>query len=61
LITLPFYVPPILTAVAVGHAGDTIAVGPHGLTVDAPPDQPLAPGTHVSLAVDASHTCVGRD
>jgi ABC-type sugar transport system ATPase subunit len=31
------------------------------LTVDAPPDHPLAPGAEVALDVDAAHTWVVRD
>ena len=33
----------------------TIAVGAHALTVDAPPDQAVAPGATVRLRIDAAH------
>ena len=37
-----------------------IDVGATRFTVDAPPDQPLAPGAGVTLAVDAAHTWAVR-
>ena len=33
----------------------TVAAGPLEFTVDAPPDQAVAPGTEVTLRVDAAH------
>jgi iron(III) transport system ATP-binding protein len=38
-----------------------VEVGPHRLSVDAPPDQPFAPGTAVTLTVDAARTWAVRD
>jgi iron(III) transport system ATP-binding protein len=38
----------------------TVEAGGHRLGVDAPPDQLLAPGTEVSLGVDAAHTWAVR-
>ena len=38
-----------------------VDVGPHRFSVDAPPDQPLAPGPAVWLAVDATQTWVVRE
>ena len=39
----------------------TIAVGAHVFSVDAPPDQPFAPGAAVSLGVDPARTWAVRD
>jgi iron(III) transport system ATP-binding protein len=39
----------------------TVEVGPLRFNVDAPPDQPFAPGSPVSLAVDAVHTWTVRE
>ena len=38
----------------------TVEAGGHRLAVDAPPDQALAPGAPVALAVDAAHTWMVR-
>jgi iron(III) transport system ATP-binding protein len=38
----------------------TIQIGPQSVSVDAPPDHPVAPGTDVSLSVDAAHTWAVR-
>ena len=38
----------------------TVEAGPLRFSVDAPPDQPLAPGAAVSLSVDAAHTWAVR-
>jgi iron(III) transport system ATP-binding protein len=38
-----------------------IEVGAHRLSVDAPPDQAIAPGTAVTLSVDATQTWAVRD
>lgn len=37
-----------------------VDVGVHRFSVDAPPDQAVAPGTAVALSVDAAHTWVVR-
>jgi iron(III) transport system ATP-binding protein len=39
----------------------TVEAGPLHFTVDAPPDQPFAPGTAVSLSVDAARTWCVRE
>jgi hypothetical protein len=39
----------------------TIDVNGQPLTVDAPPDRPLPPGTRVALAAAADHTWAVRD
>ena len=38
----------------------TVEVGPHRFSVDAPPDQTVAPGTDLTLSVDAAHTWAVR-
>ncbi len=38
----------------------TVEVGPHRFSVDAPPDQTVAPGTDLTLSVDAAHTWTVR-
>jgi ABC-type Fe3+ transport system permease subunit len=55
LITLPFYIPPILTAMAWGM------LATYRFTVDAPPDQPLPADTRVWLSVDAGRTWAVRE
>ena len=39
----------------------TVEAGGHALTVDAPPDRPLAPGTEVTLTAPAAHTWAVRE
>jgi iron(III) transport system ATP-binding protein len=39
----------------------TVEIGPHRLSVDAPPDQRFGPGAAVALAVDAAQTWVVRE
>jgi len=39
----------------------TVEAGAHLFSVDAPPDQPFAPGTPVALAVDAARTWAVRE
>ena len=39
----------------------TVEVGAHRFSVDAPPDQPIAPGTEVALGVDAANTWAVRE
>jgi len=38
-----------------------VTVGPHRLTVDAPPDRPSAPGTEIALRVAARSLWAVRD
>ncbi len=38
----------------------TVEIGPHRLTVDAPPDQAVAAGGAVTLSVDSAHTWAVR-
>jgi hypothetical protein len=38
----------------------TVQVGPHRISVDASPEQPLTPGTEVTLTAPAAHAWVVR-